>query len=147
MIEEKTRKRPTSAWVAGVGFVVAGLAGLVIWAITSPGALAYYKTPTEAVELHSDHRTLRIGGRVVEGSLERDGGAISFRLTDGDNEVPVIYRGDVPDTLKETTDAIAEGTLRADGTLVATRVQAKCSSKFVADEDAPEHLGRGGPGE
>lgn len=126
--------------IIGGALIIAGLAGLAAWAITSPGALAYYKTPTEAAAEGATTRTLRVGGRV--GDLDRDGAVVTFKLGDGSNEVPVVYRGDVPDTLKEQTDAVAEGSLRSDGTLVATRVQAKCSSKFVTEEDAPEHLGK-----
>jgi cytochrome c-type biogenesis protein CcmE len=62
-------------------------------------------------------------------------------ITDGKQRVPVVYRGDVPDTLKDNTDAIAEGRLESDGTLHATHVQAKCSSKFVP-KSRPQDLGR-----
>jgi cytochrome c-type biogenesis protein CcmE len=109
------------------------------WAVTSPGALSYYKTPSELGD-ETSGRTLRVGGRVAD--LERDGSLVTFDLSDGHEAVRVVYRGDVPDTLKNSTDAVAEGSLRSDGSLYATRVQAKCSSKFVSEEDAPEHLGR-----
>lgn len=134
--------RRRARWLVGGGLIVAGLGGLVAWAITTPGALNYYKTPTEILAEPADSgRTFRVGGRVADGSLSREGVSIAFRLTDGRHEVPVVYRGEVPDTLKEATDAVAEGSLRADGTLVATRVLAKCSSKFVP-ADSPEHLGK-----
>lgn len=126
-------------WWIGGGLIVVGLAVLGAWAVTSPGALAYYKTPSELGD-ESLGRTLRVGGRVSQ--LDRDGAVVTFDLSDGHETVRVLYRGDVPDTLKDSTDAVAEGQLRNDGSLRATRVQAKCSSKFVAEEDKPEHLGR-----
>jgi cytochrome c-type biogenesis protein CcmE len=67
---------------------------------------------------------------------------VSFDVTDGDRTVGVVHRGEVPDTLKESTDVIAEGTITPDGTVAATRVLAKCSSKFVPADRADEHLGR-----
>ncbi len=122
--------------------IVAGIVALAVWAITSPSAVAYYKTPSElAAGTSAPGQHLRVGGRVADGSLKRDGIIVRFVVSDGHNEVPVKYSGDVPDTLKDKTDVIAEGSLE-NGTLQATRVLAKCSSKFVPAEDAKEQLGR-----
>ena len=138
---ETTRPRRLK-WAAGITFIVAGIGTLAAWAIASPDAVAYYKTPSEVQSSDVTGRNLRVGGRVAEGTLVREGTRVSFVVTDGRNTVPVVYRGDVPDTLKEQTDVVAEGRLRPDGTLAATRVLAKCSSKFVPADDADEHLGR-----
>jgi cytochrome c-type biogenesis protein CcmE len=135
----RTTPRRRSTWLIGGGLIVLGLGTLSAWAVLSPGALSYYKTPSE-LSTQAHDRNLRVGGRVAD--LERDGSLVTFRLSDGHEAVRVVYRGDVPDTLKNSTDAIAEGSLRSDGSLHATRVQAKCSSKFVSEEDKPEHLGR-----
>lgn len=124
-------------WIVAVSLIVAGIGGLAAWAIATPGAVSYYATPSEVLaDPDVAGRNLRLGGRVD--GLERNGTLVTFGVTDGDEIVPVRYRGDVPDTLKDATDVIAEGRLDADGTLLATRVLAKCSSKFVDD---PEHLG------
>jgi cytochrome c-type biogenesis protein CcmE len=136
-------KSPRAKWIAGISLIVVAIGVLAAWAITSPGALAYYKTPTEikALRIHpGDQRTYRVGGRVK--ALKRNGSVVTFLLTDGHSNVAVSYRGDVPDTLKEGTDAIAEGrTFTSDGTLLAERVQAKCSSKFVP-KDRPQDVGK-----
>jgi cytochrome c-type biogenesis protein CcmE len=127
-------------WVVAVSLIVAGIAGLAVWAVATPGAVSYYATPAEVLaDDQAMSKALRVGGRVTE--LDRDGTLVTFGVSDGHSVIPVSYRGDVPDTLKDDTDVIAEGRLGADGTLTATRVLAKCSSKFV-DEDKPEHLGR-----
>ena len=134
-------RAPRKKWIAAVSLIVAGIAGLAVWAVATPGAVAYYATPTEVLgDANAATRHLRVGGRVAD--LERDGTLVTFSVTDGHNVVPVRYRGDVPDTLKDDTDVIAEGQLGADGTLSATRVLAKCSSKFVDKDSDPEHLGR-----
>jgi cytochrome c-type biogenesis protein CcmE len=128
-------------WITGVSLIVAAIAGLAAWALLSPGALAYYKTPSEVRSMARTDRMLRIGGRVVDGSLERDGRVVAFTITDGTQQLRVEHRGEVPDTLKEGTDAIVEGhTWTADGAFAADRVQAKCSSKFVP-KDRPGDLG------
>lgn len=142
---EPTSTASRRKWIVAVSLIVTGIGGLAVWAVATPGAVSYYATPSEVrAELRTDAgsamtRTLRLGGRVA--NLDRNGTLVTFRVDDGKAAVPVRYRGDVPDTLKNETDVIAEGRLGADGTLVATRVLAKCSSKFVDSED-PEHLGR-----
>lgn len=129
-------------WITGISLILAGIIGLAAWAITSPDAVAYYKTPSEVSALDATSgRNLRIGGRVVDGSLERDGSHVRFSVTDGRRVIPVEFKGEIPDTLKDGTDAIAEGRLSG-GTLKATRIQAKCSSKFVPKDKAEEQLGR-----
>jgi cytochrome c-type biogenesis protein CcmE len=143
-VTERSEPKPARArWIVGVSFVVAAIGGLAAWAFLSPGALAYYKTPSEiAAGIGATHETLRVGGRVAAGTLDRDGSLVRFTVTDGKSSVPVVFRGDVPDTLKEDTDVIAEG--RMDGAVMrATRVQAKCSSKFVP-KDRPQDLGATG---
>jgi cytochrome c-type biogenesis protein CcmE len=139
-----TDARPRAKWIVAVVSIVAGIGGLAAWAIASPGAVSYYKTPTEVRAMtNTSDRVLRVGGRVADGSLERIGArGVRFVITDGTQSVPVTYDGDVPDTLKDGTDAVAEGRL-SNGTLEATRVLAKCSSKYVP-KDRPEDLGRRG---
>jgi cytochrome c-type biogenesis protein CcmE len=127
-------------WIVAVSFIVLGIGGLAAWAVATPGAVSYYATPSEVLaDTSAATKNLRVGGRVAD--LDRDGTLVTFDVTDGKQVVPVSYRGDVPDTLKDATDVIAEGRIDAQGTLVATRVLAKCSSKFV-DEENPEHLGK-----
>lgn len=140
MDEHRTGSRRTR-WAAGISLILAGIAGLSFWAVSSPDALAYYKTPSELGAEDAAGRNLRVGGRVEPGSLERSGASVRFVITDGRTSVPVAFSGEVPDTLKDGTDAIAEGRL-VDGTLRAKRIQAKCSSKFVPKDKAQEHLGR-----
>ena len=56
-----------------------------------------------ASELHAEGagaygRLVRAGGRVVDGSIERDDRALTLRfaVTDGTARLPVVYRGVVP---------------------------------------------------
>lgn len=137
-------RRPRLKWIVGGALIVLGIGGLAAWALASPGAVSYYTTPSELrTEAASPPgRVLRLGGRVADGGFDRSSSVVRFTVTDGHEDVRVLYRGEVPDTLKPATDVIAEGTLAADGTLHATRVLAKCSSKFVPVEEAGEQLGR-----
>jgi cytochrome c-type biogenesis protein CcmE len=140
-VQTATRKPQRLRWSLGISLIVAGIVALAFWAVASPGALAYYKSPTQVAAQHPDEtQNIRVGGRVRE--LDRGAGYANFVLTDAKNSVRVEYRGEVPDTLKNGTDGIAEGHIYPDGTMHATQVQAKCSSKFMTKKDAKSPIGK-----
>ena len=101
----------------------------------------YYLTPTElAQKVQTDHSIydvgLKMGAKVVRGSVQRDVASqtITFRVTDGTQSYPVIYRGLAPDTFTDEADVVVEGRLQRDGTFKATTLLAKCGSRY---ENAP----------
>ena len=125
-----------------LGFLmVAGTAGyLMASSIRDTGM--YYFTPTELaakVEADPGFRDvgLKVGARVVPGSIVRDAGGreVQFIATDGAQNLPVIYRGIAPDTFTDSADVIVEGRLDAAGTFQATVLLAKCASRFEAAPD------------
>jgi len=80
---------------------------------------------------------VKVGARVVPGSIERDPGGreYAFRVTDGAKTFPVVYRGIAPDTFTDSVDVVVEGRMGRDGTFRATTLLAKCASRY---ESAPE---------
>ena len=96
-------------------------------------------------ELHAkvaeDHTMIetgvKIGARVVPGSVERDssGKRVVFQMTDGTATYTVDYRGLIPDTFSDSVDVVVEGRLGADGVFHTTTLLAKCASRYEA---APE---------
>ena len=71
----------------------------------------------------------RKGGAQTRDEVAR---TIAFRVTDGTAELPVTYRGLVPDTFTDQQDieVIVEGRLGRDGVFQATDVLAKCGSRY-----------------
>ena len=78
-------------------------------------------------------------GRVVKGSVRRDGGEMSFRVADRDDpseSIPVTYNGTVPDPFRGGREIVLTGTVesgvfaREPDTLVT-----KCPSKFTSSDD------------
>jgi len=66
--------------------------------------LVFFHTPSEVAEGKAPFgRTFRIGGMVVDGSLERlpDGVTVRFAVTDTAKTIPVVYRGALPDLFSE----------------------------------------------
>jgi cytochrome c-type biogenesis protein CcmE len=97
----------------------------------------YFLTPSElAARVQADpsfHNVgVKMGARVVHGSIERDVASqtITFKVTDGQQTYPVIYRGLAPDTFNDDVDVVVEGRLTPDGTFRATSLLAKCGSRY-----------------
>ncbi len=81
---------------------------------------------------------IRVGGMVVEDSLERPGEDLSsrFQITDGSARVMVTYTGILPDLFTEGEAAVATGELRPDGVFAATEVLAKHDENYTPPEVA-----------
>ena len=81
-------------------------------------------------------KSYELTGKVVDGTVARDGDSLRFRIRDrdGSESVPVVYSGVVPDPFREGREVIVEGELR-EGTFVAERdsLVTKCPSKFTKD--------------
>lgn len=112
-------------------------------AIALAGALVYtsFTASTEAAQPSEikPGKSYELTGKVVNGSIERDGERLSFRIRDrdGTHSVPVSYTGVVPDPFREGREVIVEGELK-NGTFVAERdsLVTKCPSKFTKDEQS-----------
>lgn len=79
-------------------------------------------------------------GRVVKGSVERDGNGISFRVVDrdgGGESLPVTYEGTVPDPFRGGREIVLTGALAKDGVFVGEpeTLITKCPSKFTTKSD------------
>ena len=75
---------------------------------------------------------VRVGGHIVDDSVNWDTEAVtlSFTLTDGEETLPVVYRGTVPDSFKAAREIVAEGELDKQGIFIAHSLKTKCPSKY-----------------
>jgi cytochrome c-type biogenesis protein CcmE len=132
--------KPRVKFLVG-GAVILGVAAYLMGtSIKSTGE--FYVTPQElASKVASDPSMIgsgvKLGARVIPGSIARDPGgrAVSFRVSDGAQSYPVVYRGVIPDTFTDSADVVVDGRLAADGTFHATTLLAKCASRY---ENAPD---------
>ena len=79
-------------------------------------------------------------GKVVKGSIERQGNGIAFRVEDREGEsrsLPVTYTGTVPDPFRGGREIVLTGAIQA-GTFVGEpeTLITKCPSKFTTESDA-----------
>jgi cytochrome c-type biogenesis protein CcmE len=99
-------------------------------------SLAYYKTVDElrAMGAKADGLRLRVAGNVVAGSIEKSSSMVKFKLEQKGEILPISYVGRdlLPDTFKDGAQALAEGHLTQGWQFEATKIQAKCASKYEA---------------
>jgi cytochrome c-type biogenesis protein CcmE len=99
--------------------------------------LVFFFTPSQVAAKEAPQgRLFRIGGMVEKGSLKRDGVEVRFVVTDTAKDIPVVYRGPLPDLFREGKGVVAQGTLGADGVFQAREVLAKHDENYMPPEAA-----------
>jgi len=121
-----------------LAIIAVGLAvGLVLNALKDNVSL--YFTPTQVYNKEAPQgRSFRIGGLVEEGSVkrEKDGLTVHFMITDLHKNLPVVYKGILPDLFKEGKGVVAQGKMEADGVMHASEVLAKHDENYMPPEAA-----------
>ncbi len=121
-------------------FIVLGMGLLAVAATLVLSAfednIVFFYSPTDVLDkkLGSDRR-VRIGGLVEDGSVEKAGTVVRFRVTDLANVIPVTYTGILPDLFREGQGVVAEGRL-VDGVFHADEVLAKHDETYMPPEVA-----------
>ena len=136
----------TSPNTLRIGIAVAVIVGTIAWlAYSGYGAnKSYYVTIGELTGMGDKayHSQLRVEGFVQPGSIEHNGPHVTFVMNEFESHSPnaaggrlltVVYKGSEPppDTFKDDSQALAEGTYGRDGQFHATVLQAKCASKYA----------------
>lgn len=81
---------------------------------------------------------IRLGGLVVDGSVQRnsDNLQVRFQLTDNAESVWVAYEGILPDLFREGQGIVTMGKLQANGEFIASEVLAKHDENYMSPEVA-----------
>ncbi len=131
---DPSRKRKLRLAVALSAAVL--LAGALVY--TSFSSSTEASTPSDVLRSGEAGRSYELTGKVVDGSVKREGNELRFRVRDrtGTTSVPVQYAGVVPDPFREGREVIVSGELER-GTFVAERdsLVTKCPSKFTKEKD------------
>ena len=124
--------------------------GLVLRAFSSD--IVFFVTPSQIVfSPLSYHRTVKLGGMVVAGSVHwkkhTETPTVTFDVTDGLKAITVIYRGILPDLFREGQSVVVIGTTTPQHTFVASEVLAKHDETYMPKEvaDALQKSGKWDP--
>ena len=120
------------------GLLIAAILGTLAWLAVGgiSDTKTYYKTIAEVGQMgdRAKEQRLRVAGDVEPNSITRDGRNVHFTLAQEQRRLKVVYAGidPLPDTFKDGAQALADGRLGEDGVFHATKIQAKCASKYEA---------------
>ncbi len=119
--------------IALLALLGAGL--LAAWALRNQAS--YFYLPSDIMDqAPAPDQDVRLGGMVEAGSIEQqaDGVTIHFIVGDGSARVPVSFTGIAPALFVENSGVVAEGSMGADGTFVATNLLAKHDENYMPRE-------------
>jgi cytochrome c-type biogenesis protein CcmE len=146
--------KPRHKRLALIGIGLCGLGVAVVLVLNAfQSNLVFFFSPTEVAEKKAPvQKTFRVGGLVEQGSLRRedDGLTVRFVVTDLAHNIPVVYKGILPDLFKEGKGVVAQGRLNEDGVFYANEVLAKHDENYMPPEAADalkpnqEHLKHAG---
>ncbi|ALK87905.1 cytochrome c maturation protein CcmE [Limnohabitans sp. 63ED37-2] len=120
----------------GIGLGLLLVCGALFFVLNAfQSNLVFFFTPTQVAAGEAPKEGhFRVGGLVKAGSVQRDGMAVSFVVTDTQRDVPVRYVGLLPDLFKEGKGVVAQGRLDASRLFVASEVLAKHDENYMPPE-------------
>jgi cytochrome c-type biogenesis protein CcmE len=115
--------------------VIAAVGYLVLTGVKQTGM--QYMSVTELARLDRQPKSegFRLDGKVAVGSVVYDQRAprLQFLMTDGKENIAVVYDGLKPDAFADGREVVVEGTYRhAERALHASKLVTKCPSKYEA---------------
>ena len=129
-----TRKQRRLILIGSSLGVLAFAVALILFSLRE--SIVFFNSPSDIADNKAaPGRRVRLGGMVKMGSVERgDNMQVRFEVTDGNKDIPVDYRGIVPDLFREGQGVIAEGHIEPGGTFKADTVLAKHDENYMPRE-------------
>lgn len=121
-------------------FVVVSMVFLLVGGLLTLSAfrenLVFFYSPSDLQDKKlSVEKTVRVGGLVKAGSIERGkDDSVRFIITDGKADVKVSYSGILPNLFRDGQGCIAEGNMVASGEFLAKKILAKHDEKYMPKE-------------
>jgi cytochrome c-type biogenesis protein CcmE len=125
------KKSRTRLLIATGVIVVVFIVG-VVFLVQKQGA--YYRQVSDLATGQYDGKNVKVGGRVLDGTIKRDAAGVRFTIEDLTGEsakVNVLYSGQMPNTFDAGVDVVVIGKYASNGALItADQLQTKCPSKY-----------------
>lgn len=81
------------------------------------------------------NRTVQVAGLIVKESIQREGNAYRFNLTDGNATMTVIYSGSEPvPVLNPGVGVTVIGVLKSRDAIASNKILIKCPSKYQGEQ-------------
>ena len=138
----KMRRRDQRLMIISVAGAVLVLAATLTFAGLRD-SVVYFVAPSELAAKAQSGQRIRLGGLVVEGTVQRIGDVATFSVTDGATAVQVRYEGLLPDLFREGQGVVCEGRWQPGQAFEADRVLAKHDENYMPREVAEALKQRG----
>jgi cytochrome c-type biogenesis protein CcmE len=123
-------KKSRTRLLIATGVIVAVFVVGVVFLVQKQGA--YYRQVSDLTTGQYDGKNVKVGGRVIDGTINRDASGVHFEIKDLTGKqavVKVTYDGQMPNTFTSGVDVVVIGKY-ASNTLTADQLQTKCPSKY-----------------
>jgi cytochrome c-type biogenesis protein CcmE len=128
----RVNKRSRTRLLVATGIIVVVFVIGVVYLVQRQGA--YYSQVADLATGQYDGKNVKVGGRVLEGTIERDESGVHFEISDltgKPDTVAVTYDGQMPNTFDAGVDVVVMGKYASSGGLItAEQLQTKCPSKY-----------------
>ena len=125
-------KKSRTRLLVATGVIVAVFIVGVVFLVQKQGA--YYRQVSQLTTGQYDGKNVKVGGKVLDGSIKRDASGVHFTiqdLTGKQDTVNVLYSGQMPNTFNAGVDVVVVGKYASSGPLItADQLQTKCPSKY-----------------
>ncbi len=125
-------KKSRTRLLVATGVIVAVFIVGVVFLVQKQGA--YYRQVSDLTTGQYDGKNVKVGGRVLDGTVKRDASGVLFTiedLTGKPDTVKVLYSGQMPNTFDAGVDVVVIGKYASNGALItADQLQTKCPSKY-----------------
>jgi cytochrome c-type biogenesis protein CcmE len=125
-------KKSRTRLLIATGVIVAVFIIGVVFLVQKQGA--YYRQVSDLATGQYDGKNVKVGGRVLDGTIKRDATGVRFTIEDltGDAaKVNVLYSGQMPNAFDAGVDVVVIGKYASNGALItADQLQTKCPSKY-----------------
>jgi len=122
-----------------VGGVILILAVCYLFYLSFGSSVSYYVTVneffTKGTELYDTN--IRVAGKIADNhpvEWKAEDLELRFTITEGDDNMMVIYQGAKPSGFKVGANILVEGEYHSDGIFRASQVILKCPSKYEPEE-------------
>ncbi len=102
------------------------------YAFANSTMVNYYITVDE-YSARSAVTPVRVGGDVIPGTIQWDNATrtMRFQIAGGASKLNVVYRGLVPDSFRDGTTVILEGSRGPSNVFVASSIAVKCPHSYL----------------
>lgn len=137
-------KKSRTRLLIATGVIVVVFVIGVVFLVQKQGA--YYRQVSDLTSGQYDGKNVKVGGKVMDGTIDRDAGGVHFTIQDltGKPEtVKVTYSGQMPNTFNSGVDVVVVGKYAStDGTISADQLQTKCPSKYKGSASPAAQTGQ-----